>query len=275
MFGTAVIVFREVFEAGLAIGIVAAALGHAPKALRYIWGGVLAGVLASMVVAVFAGGIANLFGGFGQELLNATILILAVLMLGWHTLWMARQGRQMAQDLKALGQQAASGSKSMMAVAVVVATTVLREGSEVVLFLYGAAASSGATALQSLAGGLIGIALGALVSYVTYKGIVRIPMRWVFSVTTGLIALLASGMAAQAAHFLQAAGTATFMENEMWDWSSILPDSSLPGIFLKALMGYSDRPTQLMLVAFAATLATFIVANRLAKPKALTKPAAA
>ena len=78
MFGTAVIVFREVFEAGLAIGIVAAALGHAPKALRYIWGGVLVGVLASMVVAVFAGGIANLFGGFGQELLNATILILAV-----------------------------------------------------------------------------------------------------------------------------------------------------------------------------------------------------
>ncbi len=275
MFGTLVIVFREVFEAGLAIGIVAAALGHAPKALSYIWGGVLAGLVGSIVVAIFAGQLANLFGGYGQEMLNACILILAVLMLAWHTLWMARQGRQMAMDLKELGQQAASGSKPMLAVAVVVATSVLREGSEVVLFLYGAAASSGATAFQSLAGGLMGVVLGGLVSYVTYKGIVRIPMRWVFSVTTGLITLLAAGMAAQAAHFLQAAGAIEVMSNEVWDWSSVLSDGSIAGTFLKALMGYSDRPTQLMLAAFVATLVVFVIANHLAKPKFKPKPVAA
>ena len=275
MLATLIIVFREVFEAGLAIGIVAAALGQAPKALSYIWGGVLAGVAGSLVVATFAGELANLFGGYGQEMLNASILILAVLMLAWHTLWMARKGREMAQEFKVLGQQAASGSKPMLAVAVVVATSVLREGAEVVLFLYGAAASSGATALQSLAGGLMGVALGGLVSYVTYKGIVRIPMRWVFSVTTGLITLLAAGMAAQAAHFLQAAGAVEIMGNEVWDWSSVLPDKGLTGTFLKALMGYSDRPTQLMLAAFVTTLVVFVLANHLAKPKFKPKPVAA
>ena len=275
MLATLIIVFREVFEAGLAIGIVAAALGHAPKALRYIWGGVLAGVAGSLVVATFAGELANLFGGYGQEMLNASILILAVLMLAWHTLWMARKGREMAQEFKVLGQQAASGSRPMFAVAVVVATSVLREGAEVVLFLYGAAASSGATALQSLAGGLMGVALGGLVSYVTYKGIVRIPMRWVFSVTTGLITLLAAGMAAQAAHFLQAAGAVEILGNEVWDWSSVLPDNGLAGIFLKALMGYSDRPTQLMLAAFVVTLVVFVLANHLAKPKFKPKAVAA
>ncbi len=267
MLATLIIVFREVFEAGLAIGIVAAALGHAPRALTYIWGGVLAGVLGSIIVATFAGGLANLFGGYGQEMLNAAILILAVFMLAWHTLWMARKGRQMAHDFKALGQQAASGSKPMIAVAVVIATSVLREGAEVVLFLYGAAASSGATALQSLSGGLMGIVLGGAVSYVTYKGIVRIPMRWVFSVTTALIAVLAAGMAAQAAHFLQAADAVEILSAEVWDWSSALPDKGLAGTLLKALMGYSDRPTQLMLAAFVATLVAFILANYLAKPK--------
>ena len=267
MFATLVIVFREVFEAGLAIGIVAAALGHAPKALSYIWGGVAAGAAASLVVAYFAGRITEFFGGFGTELLNASILILAVIMLAWHTLWMARHGRQMAQDLKALGLKAADGSRPMLAVAIVVATSVLREGSEVVLFLYGAAAGSGATAMQSLAGGALGVVLGGLVSYVTYKGIVHIPMRWVFSVTTGLITLLASGMAAQAAHFLQAAGTVQVLANDMWDWSSILPESGLPGTFLKALMGYSDRPSQLMLAAFLTTLVVFMFAARMASPK--------
>ncbi len=267
MLATLIIVFREVFEAGLAIGIVAAALGHAPRALSYIWGGVLAGVAGSIIVATFAGSLANLFGGYGQEMLNASILILAVLMLAWHTLWMARKGRQMAQEFNALGQQAASGSKPMLAVAVVVATSVLREGAEVVLFLYGAAASSGATALQSLAGGLMGVVSGGLVAYVTYKGIVRIPMRWVFSVTTGLITLLAAGMAAQAAHFLQAADAVEILGNEVWDWSSVLPDNGLAGTFLKALMGYSDRPTQLMLAAFVITLVTFALANYFTKPK--------
>ncbi len=267
MFATAIIVFREVFEAGLAIGIVAAALGHAPRALQHIWGGVLAGVVGSLIIAFFAGTVANLFGGFGNEMLTASILILAVIMLAWHTLWMATHGREMAQNFKAVGQQAASGSKPMMAVATVIAMTVLREGAEVVLFLYGAAAGSGATAWQSLAGGLIGIGLGGLVSYVTYKGIVRIPMRWVFTVTTALIAVLASGMAAQAAHFLQAAGATNLLESEVWDWSNALPEKGIIGTFLKALMGYSDRPTQLMLVAFAVTLVVFYAANHFARPK--------
>jgi len=146
----------------------------------------------------------------------------------------------------------------------------MREGSEIVLFLYGAVAASGATGIQALIGGIGGLILGGMVSYVTYKGIVRIPMRWVFSVTTGLIALLASGMAAQAARFLQAAGSVTVMETEMWDLSNILPDSSIVGSFFKALMGYSDRPTALMLAAFVATLALFILVNYLAKPKPKT-----
>ena len=272
MFGTAVIVFREVFEAGLIIGIVAAALGHAPKALRYIWGGVVAGVVGSLLIALMASQISNLFEGYGQEIFNASILCLAVLMLAWHTLWMARSGRQMAQDLKSLGLEAASGKKPMFAIATVVAVSVMREGSEIVLFLYGAVAASGATGVHALIGGIGGLLLGGMVSYVTYKGIVRIPMRWVFSVTTGLIALLASGMAAQAARFMQAAGAVTIMETEMWDWSTILPDSGILGTFLKALMGYSDRPTALMLAAFVATMVLFIVANQLAKPK--TKGAA-
>ena len=267
MFGTAVIVFREVFEAGLIIGIVAAALGHAPKALRYIWGGVVAGVVGSLLIALMASQISNLFEGFGQELFNASILCLAVLMLAWHTLWMARSGRQMAQDLKSLGLEAASGKKPMFAIATVVAVSVMREGSEVVLFLYGAVAASGATGIHALIGGIGGLILGGMVSYVTYKGIVRVPMRWVFTVTSGLIALLASGMAAQAARFLQAAGSVTVMETEMWDLSNILPDSGIVGSFFKALMGYSDRPTALMLAAFVVTLAMFILVNYLAQPK--------
>ncbi len=47
----------------------------------------------------------------------------------------------MAGEMKALGQDVALGRKSLFAMALVVGVAVLREGAEVVLFLYGIAAS--------------------------------------------------------------------------------------------------------------------------------------
>ena len=137
MIAALIIVFREVFEAGLIIGIVLAVTRVVPHRNAWIGGGVIAGVLAACVVAAFAGALSNLFAGMGQELFNALILIIAVVMLTWHNVWMARHGSELAGELRAAGQAVVDGSKSLLALAVVVGVAVLREGSEVVLFLYG------------------------------------------------------------------------------------------------------------------------------------------
>ncbi len=86
--------------------------------------------------------IANAFAGAGQELFNAAVLVVAVLMLGWHNVWMARHGRAIAAEAKALGEAVAGGRRSMAALAIVVGVAVLREGAEVVLFLYGIVVSA-------------------------------------------------------------------------------------------------------------------------------------
>ena len=96
MLPTLVIVFREVFEAGLIVGIVMAVTSGVPGRMRWIVGGIIAGVLGACVVALFTGGLSQLFQGSGQELFNACILGFAVLMLGWHNVWMARHGRELA-----------------------------------------------------------------------------------------------------------------------------------------------------------------------------------
>ena len=147
--------------------------------------------------------------GNGQEVFNAGILALAVVMLTWHNVWMARHGREMAQDLRQIGEQVRDGSKTLFALAIVVAVAVLREGSEIVLFLYGIVISQKTTALGLLAGGVIGLLLGAAVSYVTFRGLIAIPMRHLFRVTTLLISFLAAGMAVQAVAFLEQADIAT------------------------------------------------------------------
>src|SRR5213082_3260781 len=154
MIAALIIVFREVFEAGLIVGIVLAVTRTVPHRNQWIAGGVLAGVLAACVVAVFAGALSNLFAGMGQELFNAAILIVAVVMLTWHNVWMARHGSELAGELREAGRAVVEGSKSLLALAVVVGVAVLREGSEVVLFLYGVAASDGDSASNLLIGGI-------------------------------------------------------------------------------------------------------------------------
>jgi len=167
------IVFREVFEAGLVIGIVMAVTSSVPGRGLWVAGGVAAGVLGACIVALFTGGLSELFGGSGQELFNAGILGFAVVMLGWHNIWMARHGREIASEMRAAGEAVATGAKSLAALAVVVMIAVLREGSEVVLFLYGVAAASNADPLAMAVGGVAGLALACATSWLRTRPSVR------------------------------------------------------------------------------------------------------
>jgi high-affinity iron transporter len=271
-----IIVFREVFEAGLIVGIVLAVTRTVPHRNLWIGGGVLAGVAAACVVAVFAGALSNLFAGMGQELFNAAILALAVVMLTWHNVWMARHGAELAGELRSVGKAVAEGSKSLFALAVVVGVAVLREGSEVVLFLYGVLAGGGDTPWSIALGGLAGLALGAAVCMLTYFGLVRIPMRALFATTTVLIALLAAGMAAQAAAFLEKANWLTAMDSVMWDSGWILSDSSFLGRALHTLIGYTDQPTAMQLTVYLAILlVTFVLMRLYGTPGKTSAPAPA
>jgi high-affinity iron transporter len=250
-----IIVFREVFEAGLIVGIVLAATRGVAHRTAWISGGVAAGVLGSCVVAAFAGVLAQAFAGAGQELFNAAVLSIAVVMLTWHNVWMARHGRELAAELRTAGEAVAAGSKSLIALAVVVCVAVLREGFEVVMFLYGVLASEGATALDVLAGGVAGLLLGGLVCAATYFGLLNIPQRYLFGVTSFLIAFLAAGMAAQAIGFLQQANLVIALDQVVWDSSQLLSEDTSFGRILRTLIGYNDHPTLMQLLAYCATLA--------------------
>jgi high-affinity iron transporter len=265
MLGSLVIVFREVIEAGLIVGIVLAVTRGIPGRGLWIMGGVLAGVAGAGVIALFAERISGAFEGSGQELLNAGVLGLAVVMLMWHNAWMARHGREMAADMAALGRDVSAGQRPLAALACVVGLATLREGSEIVLFLYGIVAT-GTSSGALLAGGVLGLAAGAAFAALTYCGLLTIPTRYIFTVTGVLIALLAAGMAAQAVQFLDAAGLINVLGQRMWDSSGWLPQNSLIGKLLHTLVGYTDRPTELQLIAYVATLAIMALLMRMAAP---------
>src|SRR6201993_3711423 len=248
---------------------------------RALWisGGVGAGVLGACVVALFTTGLSQLFGGNGQEVFNAGILGFAVLMLTWHNVWMSRHGRELVAELKAAGEAVVAGSKSLLALAIVVAVAVLREGSEVVLFLYGVAAAQGGGSWALVAGGFAGLVLGSLVCllfcFLTYLGLLSIPSRYLFGVTSALIAFLAAGMAAQAIAFLEQANMVTALDQTVWNTSWLLKDSSFLGRALHTLIGYVDQPTAMQVVVYALTLAVIAVLMKLFATPQAQRPRAA
>jgi len=273
MLSALLIVFREVIEAGLIVGIVLAATQGVPRRGQAVSGGVLAGVLGACVVAAFAGELAALFQGNGQELFNASILLLAVTMLTWHNVWMASHGREMARELKAAGHDVVTGKRTLAALGVVVGVAVLREGSEVVLFLYGIAAQGGTTNAALLAGGALGLAAGAAISALMYFGLLTIPAGRLFQVTSGLITLLAAGMAAQAVLFLQNGGYINVLNGTVWDTSWLLREDSIPGRLLHTLIGYVEAPDGAQLLAYIVTIAVILVLMRLiGKPVPRPRP---
>ena len=265
MLASLVIVFREAIEAGLVVGIVLAATRGVPGRGLWVGYGVAGGTLGACVVAAFAGELGGLFNGSGQELFNAAILITAVGMLTWHNTWMASHGREMAREVRAVGNAVATGDRPLTALAIVVGVAVLREGSEVVLFLYGIFASGGTSVAGMIAGGAGGVALGAALSALIYLGLLAVPAHRLFSVTTGLITLLAAGLASQAIFFLQQANYFQNLAAPVWDTSWLLQEDSLVGRLLHTLVGYTATPDGAQLIAYGLVLAMMLAFMRVAR----------
>jgi high-affinity iron transporter len=262
--GSAVIVFREVLEAALIIAVVMGASRGVLERGRWILAGIVLGIAGACVVAAFAGQIANGLEGRGQELFNAGVLLAAVAMLAWHNVWMSAHGRKLAQDMQHLGRDVTIGAKPLSAMLAVTALAVLREGAETVLFLYGLAAG-GAGALSLVGGSVIGLSAGALLGVLLYQGLLRIPVARFFSVTGWIVLLLAAGLAASAADYLEQAGILPALIAQVWDSSGILDQKSIFGQTLHVLIGYQDRPSGIALLTYILTLVTIGALMRLAR----------
>jgi high-affinity iron transporter len=262
MLAASIIVLRESFEAALLIGIIAAATRSIARRGRWISAGILAGLAGACVVAALTERIAMLFDGAGQELFNVCILGVAVVLLGWHNIWMSAHGAELAAGAKRVGRDVEEGRSRLSTILTVIALAVLREGSESVLFLYGLLSSGEVTGMAVAIGAVLGLLMGAALGIILYVGMLRIPMRWFFSITSTLILLIAAGMASRIAQFLIQADFLPSLKRPLWDISSVLPTDSVVGGLLRALMGYDAAPDGMQVVFYVVTALVILTGMR-------------
>ncbi len=253
MLAVLLIVFREVLEAGLIISIVAAACKGLTIRLQVV-SGIVLGLLGAVLLAKFTSLIEDSLSGYGQEVFTASILAIATLMLAWQNIWMSVKGREMAEKSRQNIKGLLLEGKGSFAIVIVIAIAVLREGSEVVLFLYSLFLSSGLTENSMLLGGLLGTALGVLVTYSLYRGIVMIPLRYIFSSSNVILSLIAAGLSSQAVGILANIGFLPQLGSQVWDSSFLLSSNGWGGVLAHSVIGYTATPMGVQILTWCAVL---------------------
>lgn len=272
---TFIVVFREAFEIALILGIVLAATRGIAGRAHWVMSGIVAGVIGAGTIAYFASSITASADGMGQELMNAGIMLAAAAMISWTVIWMKAHAGEMSQKVKQVGQKIREGEVQLYSLALIVALAIFREGAEIVLFSHGLLASGMGIAAFAK-GAVFGLLAGAVVGLMIYYGLIKIFTRHFFTITSWMLALLAAGMAAQAASFLIAAGYISEMGRPLWNSSDYLSESTLLSETLKVLVGYSANPYPVQLLFYFGTLGVIglmlLYASRQKKP---VKPVAA
>lgn len=271
MLPTATIVFREVLEIALILGVILAATRGFSGQKKIVFSGLGLGFLGSVIIAFFTENISAAMDGMGQEIFNACVMFVAVGFLGWTVVWMKRHARHISQHLRHVSSQVVEGEKAPMVLITIIALASWREGTEIVLFTYGLLAAGQTTLSSILAGGLIGLVSGTVVGTLLYYGLLKAARKHLFTVTSWMLIFLTAGMAAQGAGYLIAADILPTLTPQVWDTSHLLPTSSMLGETLAVLVGYSDRPSGMELTVYLMALSIiglgYYVAGRTSHPQ--------
>lgn len=146
----------------------------------------------------------------------------------------------------------------------VVALAVLREGSEIVLFLYGMAA--GGAGVGGLVTGIpLGLIGGVAVGFALYFGLLRIPLRYFFTATNWMLVLLAAGLASTAARFLVQANWLPALGSQIWNSDWLLTNGSVIGQALHILIGYDAHPAGIQIVLWLTVVVALVIGMRWSK----------
>ncbi len=259
MISSLVIVFREMLEMVLVVGVLMAATRGLSNSRHWIGVGVIGGLIGALFFALFMEQLETSFQGDGEFVFNAVVLFTASTLIAWTVFWMSRHGREVSQRMKQMGSSVMQGELPRTALMIVAFSAVMREGAEAAFFLFGAAQSVAQDGYEMLTGGLLGAAAALLLGTLLYLGLVRIPVNKLFAIAGWLLMLLAAGMASQGVWNLVVIGWLPPLVDPLWNSSALLSQSSLFGELLHVLVGYDDQPSALQVMVFVASLSVMCV----------------
>jgi high-affinity iron transporter len=272
---TLIVTLREGFEATLIVGIVLTCLQKAQqqKYYRWVYGGVVVGIFASILVGLFLwqslaqlGASSYVYAPFLQQLWKTVLVLIAIVMLSWMLIWMSKQAKFLKGEVESSLHKVITGNNNAgIGIFLLVFIAVLREGFETVFFINAQIQNN---ILGSCLGAIVGLSLAVLMGWGLFYWGIKINIRLFFQVMGIFLLLIVSGLVISLLKNLDAAVTVLQQINSdygylcffhqgscllgfpLWDMSNILPDSQFPGVLLKTLLGYRDHIYVLQLITY-------------------------
>ncbi|MFD2192217.1 FTR1 family iron permease [Pistricoccus aurantiacus] len=248
------IVWRESVEAILVVGIAYAWLkqSEARVGLRYLWLGVLGGLVLAGLMGVGLMSAGSFLQGQAQEVFQAAMVLIACALILQMVVWMRAHGRTLKADMQQGLAESVADSR-YWGIALLVAIAVAREGSETIVFLYG----MGMAQLQ--AGGITGFVLSAAIGFglalitfwVLQLGTRVFSWKLFFRITEILLLLLAASLFVSGLERLIGFGALPAGPDPLWDTSAWLDDGSGLGGILASFAGYRAWPPFAVVVGYA------------------------
>ena len=254
MFKIALVIFREFLEMAILLGIILAATKNVRGRGVYIATGAMCGVFCAAVLAFFTKQLAMAFDSIGDEVFDSVVILFTVFVIGWTAVWMQGYTLYIKQEVDSIATQIESGNTHKVLLTLMVAGTIFREASEIVLFIYSIITSSSVSSVDCLSGFLIGAVGGLSFGVALYFGLLKFAGKYVFKICSILLIFIAAGLAAQAAGILTSVGVLTNLTCSAWDSSWLISDGSILGRILKILIGYEAKPNMMQIAFYCATL---------------------
>jgi high-affinity iron transporter len=260
---------REGLEAALIIGILLGALRKIRREdlSSALWLGVALAAAVSIIAAIGLTAIGFEMKDPGEAIFEGVTMLIAAGILTWMIFWMSGQARHLKSEIEnSVNKAAITGKSALFWVAFV---AVAREGIELALFLAAAffAGNKGdvsTTAVQTLAGALLGLGTATLLGFTLFASTVRLDLRRFFQVTGALLVLFAAGLVAHGIHeFNEVSFIPTIIEH-VWDLNAFIPQDSFVGQLLTTLFGYNANPSLTEMLAYGVYLITALIGTRLA-----------
>ena len=267
MFSVSLIVFREIVEIAIILTILLLATNNIKGRRAYIVLGIAIGVIGAIILALLTNKITDLADGYGQEITNIAILSMAIVMISWTVIWMKKESSRFSKAAFETGKKIEVGEEPKIILSLIIASSIFREGAEIVLFTQGFLAGDEPN-FAFFVSVMLGCVAGVVFGLMFYLGVIKFAFKYIFSFTSVLLILLASSLSAQIAKNLIQANIVTAFSKPLWNSSWIVSNGSFFGQLLTNFFGYNARPTGLELSFYSITLIFLFITKQQVNAKA-------
>ncbi|MBF8246462.1 MAG: FTR1 family protein [Rickettsia sp.] len=268
MIKIALIVFRECLEISLLLSLILASTKELMKSRFYISLGAILGVFFSTILAILISNIHKILSFIQNDIFEAMVMLTTSTLIIWTIVWLQGHHIWIKNKVSQLSDQIHSSNKIRLhywTLTFIVTTTILREGTEIVLLVYGVSSSPSMhniTMIKKILAFFAGSASGFFIGAIIYYGLVKISIKNIFKISSFLLILVSASFASEAASKLTSSGTINILNEELWNSSWLISNSSILGKIFSLLTGYDPTPNALQLIFYLSNLIlSFILLN--------------